>query len=1240
MLKSIRRTIAILLVISLIYANISGTIFGVISYAIDDGKEVDIEVNTNEPIVEEEEKKVLTVEVEELYKNNMQEQKTEYKEKLNIEIDAEKEFKEIVISDITSNISDRTVEGNKDVDKTNEVEEKAEIAVEKETNIFYKSTQINKEELIKAIGENGTLEITSKPIEILKEQDSEATDKEEIDAEKIIAIETPTDETEQIQEDNTELENADEEKIEKGIINVENNYVTINSETEADEEGIITIIYPENVNSIEIKVLTDVNKIEKLEIVNTKIIDIVENINTANLLQTTKQILVKDEEKILNEQETIDTTINYTSTKAELGIDKPELSNLVNNKVNFTITMLTSNLQYDLYKNPYFIIELPNFIENVSVDNILILNNPCFEIKQIEQATLQNGNKVIVVTLEGEQLEYTKSNEENVQMVIETTLVSNELMPTIDTEIFLHYYNEKAKTYDGIGTQVLGDAVSKVTFVSDKEIITETKTTVGEKTVTSFNEEYNSIVIEANTYNTAIIDATVVNNMGEAIQNAKILGTTNAMGPIEGIENVYYTANENATVDINDANNGWTSEYTQSAKKYLIVIENFEQAQKFTFSYTMYMPEKVEDDAEYQEKYEIYNTNNEVIKTSQITIYQEAERFDYYEDELIKANIIIKNLEKVEVGDKVEHVVNIANNTDKSLENVRVEINLPKTLGDIQKWTKVNGKYVNAYLIERDNKLILTNIDINSNEIVTIEIEGMLKEYESLNESVKVSIEYEQRKAELSNKIEIVKPSQIETTITSNKLGQTLKAGETIEYIVSLKNNGEAHTNISLNISEMPGMYIQKIEETNTTTGKVASRTAAELTRNIDGIEINPGEIEQILVQCMVKKLNRDTTNTMYVDIVAEDIENVSTERLVNNIAKAEQIEEKDEINVEQEKISTEEKKNENNIISGIAWVDKNENGKKDKNEVVLKGVQAVLINTGTSQEIKKTTTNNEGEYTFENIESGTYIVTFNYNTDKFAITEYKNEEVSDKLNSDVINTTQDEQTIAKTEVISLQAGKKENVNIGLVLSKKFDISINKEITKVTINNGQGISSYDFENTNMAKVEIDGEYLKGSLILVEYQITVTNVGEIAGYVKTISDMIPEGMKFNSELNPEWYQENNEELYSKSLADKELQPGETATITLTLTKEMTDDKILAPVNKVIIQEAFNNHLVKDISTENDEAEATIIISLTTGKTQSYMWLVITVIAIIGLGAFGVIKITNKDSNKNAVNERRK
>ena len=76
----------------------------------------------------------------------------------------------------------------------------------------------------------------------------------------------------EIEEDNT------------GIIEALDGIVSITAETQASKEDYITVMYPENTISIEIKIFSDTNDIEHLEIINNKVIPPVENIEDVNLL--------------------------------------------------------------------------------------------------------------------------------------------------------------------------------------------------------------------------------------------------------------------------------------------------------------------------------------------------------------------------------------------------------------------------------------------------------------------------------------------------------------------------------------------------------------------------------------------------------------------------------------------------------------------------------------------------------------------------------------------------------------------------------------------------------------------------------------------------------------------------------------------------------------------------------------------------------------------------------------------
>ena len=628
----------------------------------------------------------------------------------------------------------------------------------------------------------------------------------------------------------------------------------------------------------------------------------------------------------------------------------------------------------------------------------------------------------------------------------------------------------------------------------------------------------------------------------------------------------------------------------------------------------MGLPANIEEDIIHEAKFEVYDDSNQVINVSKTTIYQEAEQFDTYLDEEVKADITFGNETKLEVGEMLESKINITNTSEQTINDVELYLNLPENL----EYAYSNVSIDNALSSVRNNKIVIKNINLQAGATVSVEIYAKAKNYVNPTETITANINYKEKQIEIFNKIEMAKPAQIEATIVSDKTGKILEANEEIEYIVTLKNTGESNATVDFNTPQLENIYIQKIETINITTGGTKSITSGDLTNGISVINIASNEVVQVKITCIAKPQEEDTIVTMYANITGDTINDVKTAEIYNKISK---------------KIDKKQTENntgvQENSIFGVAWIDKNGNGQQDKNEVLLKGVQAILIDTQNLQEVDKQITNNKGEYNFKNIEEGSYIVEFKYNTQNLNVTKYKSEKATENLDSDIINATQNEKTIAKTEVMRLTNGETKNINAGFIVNKKFDMDINQSITNVAVTNEQGSNTYEFAGTNMAKVEIDGKYLKGSIILVEYEVAVTNIGEVDGYARLISDKIPEGMKFNSELNKDWYEGNDGNLYTSSLANKKLLPGETATIKLVLTKEMTDDKIVSPVNTVKIEETYNEYFIQDKEQDNNMAEATVIISLTTGQAKTYVWLIIVIISIISLGILGVIKISNKN-----------
>lgn len=199
----------------------------------------------------------------------------------------------------------------------------------------------------------------------------------------------------------------------------------------------------------------------------------------------------------------------------------------------------------------------------------------------------------------------------------------------------------------------------------------------------------------------------------------------------------------------------------------------------------------------------------------------------------------------------------------------------------------------------------------------------------------------------------------------------------------------------------------------------------------------------------------------------------------------------------------------------------------------------------------------------------------------------------------------------------------------------EFDLSLAQNLKKITVTNSAGTLVYEYKNdTNFAKIEIPAKNMSGSQVTLEYEITVKNEGTIEGYARKIADYIPEGLKFNSELNPDWYMGDDKNLYSVALIDKLLNPEDTATLKLVLTKQMTNSNTGTIVNLAEIYEATNEANVEDINStpgdkkekQNDMAKVEVLIAVKTGTIAIYILLWVLVFAILIYGTYKIKKIS--------------
>lgn len=471
-----------------------------------------------------------------------------------------------------------------------------------------------------------------------------------------------------------------------------------------------------------------------------------------------------------------------------------------------------------------------------------------------------------------------------------------------------------------------------------------------------------------------------------------------------------------------------------------------------------------------------------------------------------------------------------------------------------------------------------------------------------------------------------------QTTSTSEKV----VAGDTIQYNVTIKNLGETDANNIVVTDYMPeGLKYRGA--TYVVDGKTYESWIGNTDATINISTIKAGESVDITIKALVEDIEENKVERKVVNIVqltADDVTKLGSNEVTHTIV----------VKEETKDPSTGEVIEGTYKISGVAWLDSNNDGRRDDTESTLGNIEVMLVNAETGKIVKDDvtgankvqTTNEQGTYTFANLKPGKYLVVFFYDSENYGVTKYKVDGVIDSKNSDVISmkVTLNGETKLAAVANSIQVVNEDitNIDMGLIKAPKFDLKLDKAVSKITVNNSKGTKTYEYNKAKLAKVDIKDKELEGTTVIIEYKITVTNEGETSGYAKKIVDYLPSDMKFNSELNPDWYLGESGNAYNASLANTLLQPGETKELTLVLTKKMTSDNTGTINNVAEIYEASNDLGLADIDSstankvqsEDDISSADAIIGIKTGEVYVYIIITLISITILGVGIYLINK----------------
>lgn len=575
----------------------------------------------------------------------------------------------------------------------------------------------------------------------------------------------------------------------------------------------------------------------------------------------------------------------------------------------------------------------------------------------------------------------------------------------------------------------------------------------------------------------------------------------------------------------------------------------------------------------------------------------------------------------------MRYLMFIENLSDEPVNNLKIKL-LPEGVKIL------SMKNEDGTITDTENEILVEEIPANG--YIYFHVYGSIPAEELTQIMITVNVTDSNGNIYRSNKnIQKIAQTGAEITLETPNNGEYVKTGDVITYNIQVKNTGEIDSNmlISDNISE----YLD-IEEL------YVNEELKMQTTNIDDIDTFVNKISNDLAYNIIVKVG-ETANVKIIARVKEIKEQFDV-KTISNFAKVSiSWVEKDVSSEVTHLIKGTITEDTKNTISGVAWLDENQNGQKDVGEKVIENINAKLFDITTNTIAKdengnnaETITNVDGKYTFTGISDGEYIVLFEYDTTQYELTTYMKEGVQENQNSNVvlktININGEEKVCAVTDTIRV-IDNISNINIGLKEILIYDMELDKYITRIVVQNEDGTKAEDYSESTFQKVEIHSKKLKDSVIILEYTIRVTNKGEIAGYVTNIKDYLPSGLQFSSELNADWYL-SGEDLHTKSLANERIEPGESREIKLILTKTMTENNTGLINNRAEIEESYNEYGKLDIDStvnnaannEDDLGAADVIIGISTGgRIFAYTILLILNTVLISVAIY-LIFIKNR------------
>lgn len=577
--------------------------------------------------------------------------------------------------------------------------------------------------------------------------------------------------------------------------------------------------------------------------------------------------------------------------------------------------------------------------------------------------------------------------------------------------------------------------------------------------------------------------------------------------------------------------------------------------------------------------------------------------------------------DNVGLGSQIEYYVNISNVTDKKIDDVVATINLPENVEYVeafrQEYGGANPSQEDVKYDEKDKKVTFDVGDIEANSAAKYNFILRVKTTKLEDVNMQVLVKGKDTNEQKSSIIiHSTGDNKLEITTGTDITEEYLQIGDVVTYTITAKNvssgvikNVRVAATIPDNLKYLNTTYY--LDDKEMFNGYLLDNKVSQTTMDLDA-----GQTLKFVVRAAVNKMI-DTSKEEEDANVEIEVSGDGTEDY------------KDEI---KNTIENDNIQNSNTYrISGVVWFDENRNGTRDSGEKLLSGIPVTIVDAKTGKVVKNSmgneisaTTDDNGEYILSDLIQGQYIVKFNYDNSQYVITEYRKQGIDETINSDAINTTENN-GVAITDSLTIADTSMSNIDLGLTTKGIFDLSLNKTLTQIQMADGKTTKSVEFDNKKLGKIEVDGKRINSTNLVIEYTMTITNNGNVAGYAKKIVDYLPSELEFSSNLNGDWYA-SGDTVVCTALENEIINPGESKEVKLILTKKMDENGTGTVTNKAEITETYNDQgLLDEKSTEDDtNSSANVIIGIKTGGPVTYVVLTLTILAIAACGAYIINK----------------